>query len=221
MSIKQKYKVKSIEKYLCKEWLLHKHYAKRIPSISYAFGLFDTDLVGICTLGSPPSRALCIGVCGEENAHKVLELNRLCVNDNLERNVLSYFVGSCLKLLKKELIIVSYADTSMNHNGYIYQATNWIYTGLSYKMNEWRQIGTNKHSRNLCKKFTTEYMKNNSDKFIRVERPRKHRYIYFIGSKSQKKIMFKNLKYKIEPYPKGKNKRYDASYKPTIQTELF
>ena len=34
MSIKEKYKVKSIAKYLCKDWLLHKHYAKRIPSIS-------------------------------------------------------------------------------------------------------------------------------------------------------------------------------------------
>ena len=43
MSIKEKYTVKSIAKHLCKEWLLHKHYAKRIPSISYAFGLFDDN----------------------------------------------------------------------------------------------------------------------------------------------------------------------------------
>ena len=38
-----------------------------------------------------------------------------------------------------------------------------------------------------------------------------------------KKKLKKNLKgkYKIEPYPKGENKRYDASYKPTIQARLF
>ena len=60
MSIKSKYKVKSIQKYLCKEWLLHKHYAKRIPSISYAFGLFDTDLIGILTIGKPASNFLSV-----------------------------------------------------------------------------------------------------------------------------------------------------------------
>ena len=49
----------------------------------------------------------------------------------------------------------------------------------------------------------------------------KHRYLYFIGNKKQKKKMIKNLKYKIEPYPKEQNKRYNASYKPTIQIELF
>ena len=33
--------------------------------------------------------------------------------------------------------------------------------------------------------------------------------------------MFKNLKYKVFPYPKGQNTNYDASYKTTTQTELF
>ena len=217
MSIKQKYEVKSIDKYLCKEWLLYKHYAKRIPSISYSFGLFQNNLVGVCTFGSPPSRALCVGVCGEKNANKVYELNRLCVNDNLEKNVLSFFVSTCLKLLNKELIIVSYADTSMNHNGYIYQATNWIYTGLSAKRTERYDINNpNKHSKTVTEKKGLNY----KDLAIR-ERPQKHRYIYFTGNKKQNKQLKKELKYKIQPYPKGDNKRYDASYKPTIQTNLF
>lgn len=217
MSIKEKYKVKSIAKHLCKEWLLHKHYAKRIPSISYAFGLFDDNLIGICTLGSPPSRALCVGVCGEHNSHKVLELNRLCVNDNLERNVLSYFVGSCLKLLKNELIIVSYADTSMNHNGYIYQATNWIYTGLSAKRKERYDINNpNRHSKSVTEQKGVKY----EDLAIR-ERPQKHRYVYITGKKKQVRKLKKELNYDIQPYPKGQNKRYDSSYKPTIQKELF
>jgi hypothetical protein len=41
ISIKDKYSVKSIDNFACKDWLLNKHYAKRIPSISYAFGLFN------------------------------------------------------------------------------------------------------------------------------------------------------------------------------------
>ena len=39
MSIKDKYYVESIDSRETYDWLLNKHYAKRIPSISYAFGL--------------------------------------------------------------------------------------------------------------------------------------------------------------------------------------
>jgi len=211
VSIKEKYKVKSIAKHLCKEWLLHKHYAKRIPSISYSFGLFYKDLIGILTIGKPASNSLCIGVCGIVNSKYVYELNRLCVNDNLEKNVLSFFVSQSLKKLHN-LILVSYADTQHNHNGYIYQATNWIYTG---KTKERTDIGSedNSHSRHYSKNL--DYSK------IRKFRSSKHRYIYFIGNKKKVKEWKKELNYDIQSYPKGQNKRYDSSYKPTIQKELF
>jgi hypothetical protein len=73
MSIKNKYSVKYIDNSQSREWLLKKHYAKRLCSISYCFGLFDEKniLIGVCTFGSPPSRSLCIGVCGVENSSKV------------------------------------------------------------------------------------------------------------------------------------------------------
>ena len=79
-----KKEVKTIESFECKDWLLHKHYAKRMCGIVYSFGLYiDNVLSGVCTFGTGPSRALCVGVCGEENAHRGLELNRLCVNEGL------------------------------------------------------------------------------------------------------------------------------------------
>ena len=210
--VKRTYKVKSIKKELCKEWLLYKHYAKRIPSISYAFGLFDSKIMqGILTVGKPASNALCIGVCGKHNSKYVYELNRLCVNDGLKKNVLSYFVSQSLKMLNN-IILVSYADTSQNHNGYIYQATNWIYTGATKERTD---IGSedNKHSRHYDKNI--DYKKN------RKFRSSKHRYIFFIGSKKQKKQWLKELNYKIQAYPKGQNTNYDTSYKTTTQTELF
>ena len=210
MNIKDKYKVKSIDSYLCKDWLLNKHYAKRLCSISYSFGLFNNNLlIGVLTIGKPASPQLCNGVCGLENSKYVYELNRLCVNDNLEKNVLSYFVSQSLKLINKNMILVSYADTKMNHNGYIYQATNWIYTGATKERTDIGfEDGT--HSRHYSK---------NIDYSIRKFRSSKHRYIYFLGKFKNK--FKKELNYKIKPYPKGENKRYDASYKPTIQTELF
>ena len=74
------------------------------------------------------------------------------------------YVGS-LNLLPKPQAIVSYADTSQGHHGYIYQATNWIYTGLSAKRTERYDINNpNKHS-----KTVTETM-NYKDLAVR-ERP--------------------------------------------------
>jgi len=209
--MKNKYKVKSIDTYLCKDWLLNKHYAKRIPSISYSFGLFNNEnvLQGILTIGKPASNQLCIGICGAKNSLYVYELNRLVVNDNLEKNTLSFFVSNSIKLIKENMILVSYADTKMSHNGYIYQATNWVYTGATKERTD---IGfeDNKHSRHYDK---------NMDYSNRKIRSSKHRYVYFIG-RFKKKFKL-SLNYNVEPYPKGENKRYNSDYKPTIQTELF
>ena len=204
--------VSSIEHFECREWLLYKHYAKRIPSISYSYGLFDgLDLIGICTIGKPASPSLCVGVCGKEQSEYVYELNRLVVNEGLPSNALSYFVGNVLRLLPP-MILVSYADTSQNHNGYIYQATNWIYTGATKERTDiGLEDGT--HSRH--------YDKSINKKLFRKKRSSKHRYIYFIGTKRHKKNWKKLLRYDIQEYPKGENQRYDASYRPNTQRRLF
>jgi hypothetical protein len=210
MSIIEKYYVLSIESNMTYDWLLNKHYAKRIPSISFSFGLYTNNiLIGVLTIGKPASPSLCDGVCGKEFSQYVYELNRLCVNDNLEKNVLSFFVGKCLKLIPDDMILVSYADTLMNHHGYIYQATNWIYTGATKERTD---IGfeDGSHSRHYSKEI---------DYSIRKFRSSKHRYVYFLGKK--RKIFKKNLKYKIESYPKGNNEKYDSSYKPQVQINLF
>jgi len=211
------YTVESINSKETHEWLLKVHYAKRIPSISYSFGLYFDNMLGIITFGKPPSNSLCIGVLGEQSANIVYELNRLCVLGSLEKNVLSYFVSTSLKLLPKPMCLVSYADTEQGHIGYIYQATNWLYTGLSAKRTEkFDPDNPNKHSKTVTEKKGVIY----SDLPYR-DRSRKHRYIYFIGTRRQRKDMMNNLRYKVLPYPKGESKRYEINYEPTNQTKLF
>lgn len=83
-----------------KPWLLHKHYAHRIPSISYSFGLFiDNELQAVCSFGHPVAHTLVKNVLGGEYQENIMELNRLCANEGLPRNTLSYFVSQCLKQL--------------------------------------------------------------------------------------------------------------------------
>ena len=208
--------IKSKETY---NWLLEKHYAKRIPNITDAFGLFfESTLIGVVTYGIPPSHSLCIGVCGEEHKDKVIELNRLCLQDN-HRNQSSYLISQSLKLLEKPKIIVSYADTSKGHVGYVYQATNFIYTGMSAKRTEWRIRGSNLHSKTITEQSTLEERQNNPDKYEVVERPQKHRYIYIIGNKKDKKLLTKCINYRAMPYPKGNTKRYDSG--ESVQSQLI
>lgn len=202
--MKDQYQVKQISYQDTKPFILDIHYAKRMPSISYAYGLFDAeDLIGIISYGSPPSPALCKGIAGEENKSLVIELNRLVLKHN-KKNQASMLIGASFKLLPKPRIIVSYADTEQEHTGVVYQATNFIYTGLSDKRKEWRLIGSNIHSKTVCETYTLEERKNNKDKFVHVDRPRKHRYIYLIGNKNEKKKFLKDLKYKVQEYPKSK-----------------
>ena len=226
-SIKDIYKVESIDLETCKEWILKKHYAKRMAPISYSFGLFDENNIiqGCCTFGTPVSNTL---RNLWKNEYELIELNRLVVNDGLPKNTLSFFVSQSLKFLPKPLVIASYADTSKNHHGYIYQATNWKYTGLSKKMDEVCVKGM-EHlhsgsifdlSRGQENRFQWLRDKFKENYYLR-ERPRKHRYFQFLGNKHQIKEMNKMCPYEFLPYPKGENIRYDSSFTPIIQTKLF
>jgi hypothetical protein len=114
-------------------WLKDIHYAKRIPSISYAFGMYSNDrLIGVVTYGTPSSSTLKNGIAGKDNSNLVLELNRLVFQVST-KNAASYLVSHSLQMLPKPSIVVSYADTEQGHVGFVYQACNFIYTGLSAK----------------------------------------------------------------------------------------
>jgi hypothetical protein len=181
-------------------FLLPKHYSGRKPNIMMAFGwLVNDKLVAVCTFGKPASPSLCKGVCGEKHSSNVIELNRLCRTDNLKIQI-SCFVGACLRELKSsDYIVVSYSDTEMNHHGYIYQACNFYYTGCTKKRTD-KYTDGNKHSRHYS---------NENQVGKRKVRSAKHRYIYFCTSSKKTKAKWLNdLKYKIEPYPKGDNSNY-------------
>jgi hypothetical protein len=182
------------------DFLLPKHYSGRIPTISKAFGWeINGELVAVCTFGKPASPQLCDGICGKQHTSSVYELNRLCRVDDLTEP-LSCFVSACLRKLRSEnWIIVSYSDTGMHHNGYIYQACNFIYTGKTKERTDKYTEG-NKHSR---------HYDNSEQGSYRKLRTAKHRYVYFATkNKSLLKLWKSSLRYQILPYPKEQNENY-------------
>ena len=149
------------------------HYAHRAVSVSWAFGAYlNNVLLGVISFGKPASQNVCLGVCGRSNSERVYELNRLWMSDKCPKNSESRFIGWALRQLKKvrpSIILVSYADTEQGHEGIIYKATNWVYTGLSDKRTCGDISIPGLHSRH-AKRF---------EGAIRIERSRKHRYVYF------------------------------------------
>lgn len=223
------YEVKRIKNDEIKEWLLHKHYLKRICSVTFAYGLFEENiLVGICTFGNAVPLQMKKSICGEKYMNIVYELNRLCINEGLPKNSASFFVSSCIKKLPKPTIIVSYADKSIGHTGYVYQACNFYFTGESHKQKDWVLKGSEHlHSRTLMDEFS--FQENRVEKLkqkygsdlYQIERPPKNRYVLFWGTRKQKNQIKKHKLFESKPYPKDINTRYDASYKVTIQQRLF
>lgn len=211
-----------INKYEATPWILKKHYARRLPPISYAFGAYDENkLIVVVTYGVSSSSTMRRGVCGEEWTDKVLEVNRLCCDNS--KNIASMLVGRSMQLLPKPSIIVSYADTGQGHVGFVYQATNFIYTGLSTKFSDPKVKGLeHQHHSTYAHGMDMEQLREKfGDRLYYADRSRKHRYVYFCGSKTAKKNMLKALNYKQEPYPKGESLRYDAGANVKTQLLLF
>lgn len=200
--------IRYIDSSVAVDFLMNKHYSGRKPSISLAFGLYhNKSLVAVCTFGKPASNTLCNGIAGKKYSSMVYELNRLCRVDEWAEQ-LSSFVSACLRCIRntKQWIVVSYSDTGMGHNGYIYQACNFIYTGATKKRLEF--YTPNGHSRH-----------GNKNSEFRQVRTSKHRYVFFaIRSKRLKKEVIRCLNYKEENYPKGENEYYKLGYvfKPEV-----
>lgn len=206
--IKENYYIKPITYQEAMKIIIEKHYLHRKAPCSFAFGLFEkatNRIVGCITYGTPSSATLRKGICGEDEKDNVIELTRLWIEDGVPRNAESFLIGNTIPLVNKE-IIVSFAEIQQGHVGYVYQATNWIYTGLSAKRTNWTIEGVNKHSQTIADKYTSQELKEiYGNKFTLVERPRKHRYVYFNCNKKRKKELLKKLKYPILPYPKLNN----------------
>jgi len=183
--------------------IIKHHYLHRRCPISLAYGIKVGDKVrGVLTIGKPNSYSACVGVTGgalmdvkkdKGRWRDVFELNRLWVSDELPPNTESRFIGWVLRELKRDypnLILLSYADGEQNHVGYVYQATNWIYTGLSTKFEDRTLAGYNDH-RSVPKG------KLQGPNVICKRRSRKHRYVMFLTRKDRGLLAWKQL-----PYPK-------------------
>jgi hypothetical protein len=212
----ESFSVQPIEYGKAMEWCLNKHYARRKPMFQFSFALVDKsdNVQGIVVYGRPPvqiEKSVFLGLIKEP--YKVYELTRLVIQVT-DKNAASFLVGNSLKMLPKNNIVVSYADSNMNHCGIVYQATNWIYTG-SNKAHDCEYIvdGKKMHPKSITERFgitaIAKWAKENNIETIKPKE--KHRYFFINADRKTKAEMIKKLRYPVlKNYPKCDKKMYDA-----------
>jgi hypothetical protein len=209
------FEFKQVPYSLAIETVIREHYLHRKCPVSFAFGAFvDGELKGVLTVGVPASWTVRAGLVGDtyktyknnpdSRANDVYELNRLWMADELPPNSESTFVGWCLRQLRRHnpsIILVSYADGSMGHVGWVYQATNFFYTGTSAPFKDIHPAGYS-DCRRVSMSVRGEKVGNKRAWALDPNIPRrvrsaKHRYVWFADRRD-----LKILAWKVQLYPK-------------------
>jgi len=178
--ILKKASYKAIE-YACMKF----HYAKSIPVNVFGYSVFENDeWCGCIVYGTGANNNIANPYDLKQG--QVIELVRMALNG--EQSVTSKALSISLKLVKKDCplvkLIVSYADVDQNHEGIIYQATNWYFTGHMNKDTTSGYIihGKKTHKKTIYDKGVIQSLKEvrkhldpNAEKFITKG---KLKYIY-------------------------------------------
>jgi hypothetical protein len=137
-----------------KKLIVGNHYSHSLPGgTKMSFGtVLNGRLLGAMVFGVGPfyGYKLVNGATPDD----VVTLTRLWLSDELPKNCESKVLGIALRSLKRNTrlkFVIAYSDPAVGHLGIIYQATNWLYTGLSsavplYDIGD----GTLHHSRSLA-----------------------------------------------------------------------
>lgn len=184
------------------EFIRHRHYLHSAGATSHAFGLWrGVELAGVCTYGTIIAKNAA-AICGERWAESVLELTRLVLTDEAPRNSESYLIGQTFRQLPRPRILLSYADSAAGHVGTIYQATNWLYTGVSTKGGYITADGEQMHARSVSDARKNINAASSGLDLHWQAGPPKHRYVNFVGSRTDKRAMREALRWPVLCYPR-------------------
>jgi hypothetical protein len=187
-------------KYAVEHW----HYSGCMPKSKLAkIGVWESDkFIGAVIFGVGATSDL-VKSYGLESTQGC-ELVRVALFNH--QNTVSKIISICLKMLKKEMsglrLIVSFADPEHGHNGTIYQAMNWVYTGESQSSEEYIIHGKRWHGRAFRASKPAHLTTKEAAALIDpdykiVMGSSKHRYLYPLDSAMRAQI--EPLR---KPYPK-------------------
>lgn len=188
-------------KYAC----LNFHYAKSVPVNTFGYSVFNdkNEWCGVILygFGASPYVSQSLGMKQGQAA----ELVRVALNG--KQNNVSKPLALSIRLFQKNnplvKILFSYSDLDQNHNGTIYQSSNWYYIGMvnqnmksGYIVNGKKIHARVPNSKGIKNNIADvkKYLDANATEFITKG---KHKYIYPLD-----KNLIPLCKTLSKPYPK-------------------
>ena len=205
------------------------------PSL-FAYGLyFGHKLGGVVNFTKTTTWQAEVSICGPEYRDKVLLLSRGATAYWTPPNTSSRLISLALKAIERETeyrIILAYSDSRAGEIGTVYQATNWYFigwgaTGTDYVPRSllagWDDIHF--HTRALPKELKSKRtIAETGYEVAAIKRANKGRYVYFLGTKKERRELRKALRFCILPYPKREDflspkklKKYEAAMRGKYQ----
>jgi hypothetical protein len=187
--------------YACKNW----HYTQKMPNAGVKFGIWENKIfVGVILFGIGAANATNGKKYGLPEKNAIAELVRVAMRRDHQTPV-SKCVSIAIKMLKKQSpnlrMLISFADTEQGHHGGIYQAGNWIYTGVSTSDRVFIIKGERKHAKTIhSNKWvqSEEWLKAHVDPNAKIiKTPGKHRYLMPLDAEMKERIIPFS-----KPYPK-------------------
>ena len=181
------------------------HYARAVPVVKYIYNVWNHENewcgVIIYSSGANPQ----IAMPYDKWQGQVLELVRVALNGKQGHGNTSKALSMSLKALKKEApwidLIVSYADLDQKHKGTLYQATNWLYTGVKNRnvIDKYIVFGKKMHPKSMSGKgwktnliWLRENIDPTADEWVSAG---KHKYLYPMTKEMRKKVSILAEKY--------------------------
>ncbi len=212
-------------RYAVKHW----HYSRSLPTPPILrLGVWEDGRFIGCVLFSRGASSNLLRPYGLTTTDGC-ELTRVALDHH--HAPVSRIVSVAIRILKKAnpklRLIISFADPNRGHEGVIYQAMNWIYTGRTTGGREYieRQTGKKWHSRQVSQKgYNIQYGElrrcPRPSECDQVELLGKHRYLYPLDENIKSRML--RLR---SPYPKratsetsdtSRHQREEGGAAPTV-----
>lgn len=187
------------------------HYAKGGGNMMWRWGLWHRHVLWGVVAYNLPTRRVCESVFGSEAFDRVWHMGRLVLADHAPKNSESRLISGSLHSIQREhpdcWAVVTYADTGEGHIGYVYQATNALFTGTvtaaaTYVDKHGSRRGT------FLNGVRVDARRAAALDWTPTGRSGvKYRYVYLLGNRTERRARRAMLRYDVLPYPKAQDSR--------------
>lgn len=167
-----------------------------MPNSGVKIGVWeDGHFIGAILFGVGAGNATNGARFGLSRTNDIAELQRVALKPE-HKTPVSKCIAIALKMLRRQSpglrLVISFADTAQGHHGGIYQAGNWVYTGLTETDRTYIVFGQPRHAKTIHSRGwrqTEEWLREHVDPNARVENiPSKHRYLMPLDNEIRKVI---------------------------------